>query len=68
MENETSRIQGNTLAPFMAGLFNSFIKEGFTPKQWQQTEVILLYKKGYRSDLNNCRPISISSNIGKIFG
>ncbi len=43
------------------------MKESFTPKQWHKTEIILLYNKGDRSHLNNYRPVSLLSNISKVF-
>ncbi|VDO16914.1 unnamed protein product [Brugia timori] len=63
----TLKIMAETLAPYLAALFSRFIKTGFTPSQWHRTEIILLHKKGSRCDLNNYRPISLTSNLSKIF-
>ncbi len=66
MENATLKILTKALALFLTALFNQFLKEGFTPKQWHVSEIIRLHKKGNRSELNNYRPVSLTSNIGKV--
>ncbi len=45
MENDTLRILAKALVPFLTALFNQFLKEGFTTKQWHVSEIILLRKK-----------------------
>ncbi|CAG4991855.1 unnamed protein product [Parnassius apollo] len=38
-----------------------------TQKQWTESNIILLYKKGDKHEIGNYRPISLMSNIYKIF-
>ncbi len=37
------------------------------PRQWKATEIILIYKKGVKQEISNYRPISLTSNVYKIF-
>ena len=55
------------LAQPLTDLLNLIIETGEVPKQWMKAEITLLHKKGDRKDLNNYRPISLVSNISKIF-
>ncbi|KAG1167868.1 hypothetical protein G6F36_012411 [Rhizopus arrhizus] len=57
--------------PFFRNLFakilNIALKESNFPSTWQQTVVVLLPKKGERSQLKNWRPISLICADAKIF-
>jgi len=48
------------LATPIAGLFEAILSSGYSPVQWFHSEIILVHKKGSRSDVNNYRPISLS--------
>lgn len=48
-------------------LFNLIMTTEIIPNQWKQSNIILLHKKGDRNNINNYRPISLISNIYKIF-
>lgn len=37
------------------------------PEQWKSSTIILLHKNGPKDDLNNYRPISLMSNLYKLF-
>lgn len=58
---------GEILAGPLASLFNTVTSLGLAPSQWYKAEIILLHKKGDRADINNYRPISLSSNACKLF-
>ena len=47
-------------------LFKLSISEGKLPSAWKHALITPLYKGGLHSDPSNYRPISITSNIGKI--
>lgn len=57
----------NGLIEPLTKLFNLAIEQGTSPKQWYISEIVLLHKKGDRHKLDNYRPISLSSNMNKIF-
>ena len=48
-------------------LFNLIFKNGTFPKIWNESFLVLLYKKGDKFDPGNYRGISINSNLGKLF-
>ncbi len=43
------------------------VEKNWVPSQWKLGEIILLFKKGEREDINNYRPITPSSNLNKVF-
>lgn len=47
--------------------FNSCLEKGEIPEPWIEAEVILIHKKGDITKLNNYRPISLLSQIYKLF-
>lgn len=48
-------------------LFNKILKTKKIPNQWRSSQIILLYKKGDKTNISNYRPISLVSTICKIF-
>ena len=67
ISNEVLLDFGEVIAGPLAGLFNSILTLGYPPKQWLLSEIILIHKKGSLLDINNYRPVSLSSCIQKIF-
>ena len=37
------------------------------PEDWKQANVVLIFKKGRKEDPGNYRPVSLTSNLGKLF-
>ena len=52
---------------FLYNNFNSCLHSGMFPDELKFTEVVPLYKKNDKTDKSNYRPISILSNISKIY-
>ncbi len=48
-------------------IFNRILETNEIPEQWEIAKIILPHKKGDRKEMNNERPISLTSNMGKIF-
>lgn len=55
------------ISPVLCHIFNLCISQGVWPKALKQAEVVPIHKSGDSSSLDNYRPISIISNIAKIF-
>ena len=55
------------LAKLLEELFNLILEKEEIPKQWEVAEIMLIYKKGKRNNIENYRPISLTSNVCKIF-
>ena len=54
-------------AEFLTRNFNACLNEGIFPEDLKCSEVVPIYKKKDRRDKNNYRPVSILSNISKIY-
>lgn len=48
-------------------IFNEILQSGIIPHQWTTSTIILLHKKGKKEDISNYRPISLMSNVYKVF-
>jgi len=47
-------------------LYNNIFKEKKIPTSWKEAKIILLHKKGDKTDIKNYRPISLLSHMYKI--
>lgn len=65
--NDVLILGKNCLAKPLMQLFNRMLQEGFIPQQWYTSKIILLYKKGDAKDIENYRPITLSSSLYKVF-
>ncbi|KAL0810833.1 hypothetical protein ABMA28_010143 [Loxostege sticticalis] len=63
---EMVKAGGESVIKTLNTLFNKCLEEGKIPEEWQCANVILLFKKGNRADLNNYRPISLLSQLYKL--
>lgn len=54
------------LKPVLA-IFNGILRTGTSPEQWLKSKIVVLNKEGDRSDLGNYKPLSIMTNLNKIF-
>lgn len=51
---------------FLVILFNNCLNNGYFPKAWKMAKIYPLVKKPNYFQINNSRPISMLSNIGKL--
>ena len=58
---------GEPVFDLLAFLFSVCLKQGRTPKDWKNAVIILLHKKGDRTNLSNHRPISLLDCTYKLF-
>ena len=58
---------GESVFDLLAFLFSECLKQGRTPKDWENAVIILLHKKGDRTNLSNYRPISLLDCTYKLF-
>lgn len=65
--NELLRGTIEEICPLLAKIFNNILKNSIIPKQWQEAHIILIHKKGDRNEIGNYRPISLISNIYKVY-
>lgn len=67
ISTEILKLFKNTLIPHITNLFNSILYSGQIPEQFTHSNIILLHKKGDKSEINNYRPISLISHLYKLF-
>lgn len=67
ISNELIRGNVEEISPILTKLFNYIVTTGVIPKQWNESHIILLHKKGDKDDIGNYRPISLISNVYKVF-
>jgi hypothetical protein len=67
INNEFIKINTDKMTEILTELFNAILTIEKIPTQWKNAEIILLFKKGAKNLIKNYRPISLSSNIAKIF-
>lgn len=48
-------------------IFNKSMEEGIVPEDWKRANVCPIYKKGNRSLAENYRPVSLTSQVCKVF-
>ena len=57
---------GKSLVPSLTKLINLSLRTSLVPSQWKKANVLPLFKKGSKSDVNNYRPVSILPAPSKI--
>jgi hypothetical protein len=67
INNRVLRELANELSVPLTSLFNKSLNEGYFPSAWKEANVCAIFKKGDPSQANNYRPISLLSNIEKVF-
>ncbi|GBP81979.1 Intraflagellar transport protein 80 homolog [Eumeta japonica] len=62
-----SESAASAIAPILTNIFNEILMFGCIPTDWMKSTIVLLHKKGEKGDINNYIPISLMSNIYKVF-
>lgn len=65
--NEMLKVASPVIAPKLTEIFNEIITTENIPVDWTKSTIILLHKKDDRGDIGNYRPISLMSNVYKVF-
>ena len=55
------------IAPILSKMYNKCIREGIFPENLKTAQIIPVYKKNSKYDCTNYRPISLLSQLSKIF-
>lgn len=64
--SEMLKMADETTLKVMKILLNKCLVNEKTPKTWQNAEVILLFKKGDNTNIENYRPINLLSHLYKL--
>lgn len=65
--NELLKMTLPVIAQKFTEIFNEIIETEKIPEDWTKSTIILLHKKGDKGDIANYRPISLMSNVYKVF-
>lgn len=52
---------------YLTIIFNHCINNSYFPNVWKLSKIIPIQKKPHNTDIDNLRPISLLSNVGKLF-
>ena len=63
IENKTLKDLEKAISKPLTMLFNSILEEGEGPEQRDISELLLIHKKGKRNEMENYRPISLTSRL-----
>lgn len=55
------------VAPFLATIFNTCIKDGVFPDLMKYSKIVPIFKAGCATDASNYRPVSVLPTLSKIF-
>lgn len=64
---EALKIGEEEILDTLETIFNEILRTEYIPNQWLQANIVLIFKKGNRQDINNYRPISLIPVMYKLF-
>jgi hypothetical protein len=67
LSSDVYKAGGAEIIKQLTGLYNQILEEKKLPNTWKEAKIILLHKKGEKTDIKNYRPISLLSHAYKIF-
>ncbi len=65
-DNERIKFGGRKLIKILTKLFDEILVNKQIPRSWKISNIILIFKKGKRWDIQNFRPISLIPTFAKI--
>jgi hypothetical protein len=66
ISNDMIKLAGTEIIPYLVDIFNLSIKEGKLPEEWKEAIVVPIFKGGERCKIQQYRPVSLTSCIGKV--
>ena len=66
IRTEILKVHSKTLSKYLAELINLLLNQGKFLAILKIAKVIPIHKRGNKSECDNCRPISLISNISKL--
>ena len=60
------KMAASIVAPSLTDIFTKSILMGIYPTEWKLARVTPIFKKGSKSDINNCRPTSVIPVVSKV--
>lgn len=67
LNNKLLQALADVIAAPLTDLFNSSLLRATVPEIWKQANVTPVHKKDSKSNVENYRPISLLSSVGKTF-
>ena len=67
ISNKLLKMTVNSISRPIANLFNKSLSNGVFPTIWKKANVSPIFKQNDKQNKNNYRPISLLSNMGKLF-
>ena len=62
------KIAAPVISKGLAKIFNKSLSVGRFPEGWKISKVAPIFKAGVKSEMGNCRPISVLSTVARVFG
>ena len=60
-----SELKNEIIEPLLI-IMNESLRTGIVPRDWRDADISPIFKKGQRSSVGNYRPVSLTSQIGKL--
>ena len=67
INNRVLKTTAETITHSLTNVFNTSLKSSIVPDIWKKANVSLIHKKDDKSSVENYRPISLISSVGKTF-
>ena len=68
ISNKLLKLAADIVSQSLTHIFNKSLCTGIYPNDWKLARVVPIHKSGAKQDVNNYRPISITSAVAKVFG